>query len=138
MNRQTTWFPGRLQVLSDTECSELLNECSVGRVAWNEPEGPIIVPVNYSMDGTSIIFRTSIDTKLARQLHLGFASFQIDEHDDFTQSGWSVLVRGVLSCVDAHAAPRDESNVVPWAGGERHFLMRITPLIVTGRRLIPT
>ena len=137
MTTQAAWFPGRLQVLSDAECMDLLKEQVVGRVAWNEPEGPIVMPVNYAIEGSSIIFRTAIDTKLARQLHLGFASFQIDEHDDFTQSGWSVLVRGVLSCVDTRATERDESKVMPWAEGERHFLMRITPLIITGRRIIP-
>lgn len=138
MTTQTNWFPGHLRVLTDDECRELLGVHTVGRVAWNEPEGPIIIPVNYAIEGSSIVFRTSIDTKLARHLHLGFASFQIDERDDFTQSGWSVLVRGVLSCVEAHGTERDDARVVPWAEGERHYLMRITPLIITGRRLIAT
>lgn len=137
MKTQTEWFPGRLRALNDQECIELLNENSVGRVAWNEPEGPMVLPVNYAMDGSSVIFRTALDTKLARQLHLGFASFQIDEHDDFTQSGWSVLVRGVLSCEVCHPEV-DDSRVVPWVSGDRNFLMRITPLIVSGRRIIPT
>ena len=138
MTTQTNWFPGHLRVLTEDECWELLRVQTVGRVAWNEPEGPIIVPVNYAVEESSIVFRTALDTKLARQLHLGFASFQIDEHDDFTQSGSSVLVRGVLSCVEAHGTVRDDARVVPWAEGERHYLMRITPLSITGRRLIAT
>jgi len=138
MKTQTLWFPGHLQVMTDEECLELLEAESVGRVAWNEPEGPLVLPVNYAMEGTSIVFRTSMNTKLARQLHLGFASFQIDEHDDFTQSGWSVLVRGVMSCIDAHASESDEARVAPWADGDRRFLMRITPLIISGRRIIPS
>jgi len=138
MTTQAAWFPGRLQVLSDAECMDLLKEQVVGRVAWNEPEGPIVMPVNYAIEGSSIIFRTAIDTKLARQLHLGFASFQIDEHDEYTQSGWSVLVRGVLSCVEARQPANEDWKVVPWAAGDRHFAMRITPLIITGRRIIPS
>ena len=137
MKAQASWFPGRLRSLTEAECLELLNEGTVGRVAWNEPEGPIVIPVNYAMDGTAVSFRTAIDTKLARQLHLGFASFQIDEHDDFTQSGWSVLVRGVLSCEACHADAKD-SLAVPWASGDRTFAMRITPLLISGRRIIPT
>jgi nitroimidazol reductase NimA-like FMN-containing flavoprotein (pyridoxamine 5'-phosphate oxidase superfamily) len=137
MRTQTNWFPGHLQVLSEGECLELLNETSVGRVAWNEPEGPIVLPVNYTMDGSSVIFRTALDGSVARQLHLGFASFQIDEHDEFTQTGWSVLVRGVLSCVEARQREIDDSKVMPWAEGDRHFAMRITPLRITGRRIIP-
>ena len=136
MTARAQWFPGRLRSLTEAECLELLNEGEIGRVAWNEPEGPIVIPVNYAMVGSSVTFRTAIDTKLARQLHLGFASFQIDEHDDFTQSGWSVLVRGVLSCEACHAEP-DESRAVPWASGDRTFAMRITPLIISGRRIIP-
>ena len=131
------WFPGRLRVLTHAECLELLNECEVGRVAWNEPEGPIVLPVNYAMDGDAITFRTAIRSALARELHLGFASFQIDEHDDFTQSGWSVLARGVVSCMESND-DFAERAVVPWAAGERHFAMRITPLMLTGRRIIPT
>lgn len=137
MKTQSQWFPGRLRSLSDEECLELLNETTVGRVAWNEPEGPIVLPVNYAMDGSSVVFRTALDTKLARQLHLGFASFQIDEHDDFTESGWSVLVRGMLSCEGSHVEQED-SRVVPWVAGDRTFAMRITPLTITGRRIIPT
>lgn len=133
-----SWFPGALKVLSREECMELLTHCSVGRVAWNEPEGPIVLPVNYVMDGSTIVFRTAIDTALARTLHLGFASFQIDEHDDFTQSGWSVLARGVVSCVDANQAREEASTVTPWVNGERNFLMRITPLALSGRRVVPT
>lgn len=135
---QETWFPGHLKVLSRKECLDLLNATPVGRVAWNEPEGPIILPVNYVMDGTSIIFRTGIDTALARKLHLGFASFQIDEHDDFNRSGWSVLARGMVSCVDANHVTEDAPEVFPWVDGERHYMMRITPLVITGRRIIPT
>lgn len=138
MRTQAQWFPGRLTALTDEECVELLAEQTVGRVAWNEPEGPIVLPVNYAMDGSSIVFRTSLNTKMAQQLHLGFAAFQIDEHDDFTQSGWSVLVRGVLSCCEARGSGAHEFAVVPWAAGERHFAMRITPLIISGRRIIPT
>lgn len=133
-----SWFPGTLKVLSREDCMELLNQCSVGRVAWNEPEGPIVLPVNYVMDGPTVMFRTAIDTALARTLHLGFASFQIDEHDDFTQSGWSVLARGVVSCVDANETTDNASAVTPWVRGERHFLMRITPLTLSGRRVVPT
>lgn len=138
MKTQEHWFPGRLSVLTEGECLELLEQESVGRVAWNEPEGPVVLPLNYAMDGPAIVFRTSLNTKLAQQLHLGFASFQIDDHDDFTQSGWSVLVRGVLSCTESRQAEADEYKVVPWAAGERHFVLRITPLMISGRRIIPT
>lgn len=133
-----SWFPGRLKVLGHDECADLLAQCSFGRVAWNEPEGPIVLPVNYAMDGHSIIFRTAIDTAMARQLHLGFASFQVDDHDDFTQSGWSVLARGMISCLDAAEAVEKHDRVAPWAGGERRFMVRVTPMVLTGRRIIPT
>ena len=132
-----TWSPGRLQVLTHDECLELLNACDVGRVAWNEPEGPIVLPVNYAMEGTAITFRTAIDSAVARQLHLGFASFQIDEYDDVTHSGWSVLARGVVSFMESND-DFAEWAVVPWAAGERHFAMRITPLMLSGRRVLPT
>jgi hypothetical protein len=38
------------------ECERLLSEHTVGRVAWNAPDGPELVPVNYACYNKTIVF----------------------------------------------------------------------------------
>ncbi|HVH93565.1 MAG: pyridoxamine 5'-phosphate oxidase family protein [Nocardioidaceae bacterium] len=74
---------------------------------------------------------------LARNLRSGRASFELDDFDHYTESGWSVLVRGDAD----HVEPANFSDVdgrpVAWAEGQRTFHVRITPHDITGRRLLP-
>lgn len=133
-----TWFPGHLAILDRVECIELLQNTAIGRVAWCDPVGPVVVPVNYVMDGEAILFRTSPGSALAHQFDLGSASFQIDAYDEYTQSGWSVLVRGRATYVNPEEAADLDVTPEPWAAGDRTFNVRITPLTISGRRIIPT
>ncbi|MGH3363728.1 MAG: pyridoxamine 5'-phosphate oxidase family protein, partial [Nocardioidaceae bacterium] len=50
---------GSLRELSVDECVELLSANVVGRAAICTPSGPHVVPVNYAVDGDSIVFRTT-------------------------------------------------------------------------------
>ena len=47
--------PGRLQVLSDTECWDLLRTHTVGRIAWSGVEGVCVVPVNFAVDDGDVV-----------------------------------------------------------------------------------
>ena len=76
------------------ECWELLDARMVGRLAWHEDTGPAIVPVNYVVGDGYVYFRTKPESRIGRNAMLGAISFQVDDVDDFNQSGWSVLVRG--------------------------------------------
>lgn len=133
-----TWFPGKLTTLDEAECRELLARQEIGRVAWCDTLGPVIHPVNYVVDESGEIrFRVEPRSALAHQLDLGALTFQIDDYDAFSQSGWSVLVRGhgrYVNPPSAAVAPQPE----PWVAGERTFNVRITPQVITGRRIIPT
>ena len=64
------------------------------------------------------------------------AAFQIDEFDDYTQSGWSVLLRGHATYVDVADHPA-AAELIPWAEGQRSLLVRIAAREITGRRLLP-
>jgi hypothetical protein len=55
----------------------------------------------------------------------------VDDIDDDTHTGWSVLVRG--RCRDAE--PDDEPDPDVWAPGTRRVLFAIEAREVTGRRL---
>lgn len=138
MRTSAHWFPGRLSEMPAGECHDLMGSTSVGRVALVDADGPVTLPVNYVLDGDTVVFRTSPANSIARHLDNARVAFEVDEFDDYTQSGWSVVVRGVASFVGADELARDEqSRPFPWADGVRTLAIRITPLSVSGRRLLP-
>src|SRR5262245_20910313 len=51
---------GRLERLDPDECLRLIAPGGVGRVAFNEPDGPAVIPVNYVLQNDAIIIRTAI------------------------------------------------------------------------------
>lgn len=123
--------------LSREECDALLASTSVGRVAYTDRALPQVIPVNYAVDGTSIVFRTAHDSRLAACCRNAVIAFEVDDIDPVARGGWSVLVVGDASPVT------DESELVrarqlpfaPWAGGRRDSYIRITPGFVTGRAI---
>ena len=50
--------PGRLRVLTRSECFELLAGGQFGRVAVVDDRGPVVLPVNYVLDRHTIVFRS--------------------------------------------------------------------------------
>ena len=50
MSRKEDWFPSHLMEMSRTECLDLLESHQVGRVAYCDDLGPVVLPVNYAMD----------------------------------------------------------------------------------------
>lgn len=129
------WFPSHMTEITSAECYELLASRSVGRVAFVVDGAPIVVPVNHAVDGDDIVFRTSPHSELGRSMAHGPVAFQVDDFDDFSQSGWSVLVHGSAHYDDPDAGSIEE-RPRPWAEGVRVLVVRIRPLQVTGRRLI--
>ena len=134
--------PGRFERLSREECRELLELKKVGRGAYCERKGPVVLPVNFTVRSQSIVFRTKAGSRLARYMNDLPASFEVDEIDDFLQSGWSVLVTGVAQWVtdteDLSDLWWDQHQPQPWAEGERNAFVRIVPTSVTGRRVHPS
>jgi nitroimidazol reductase NimA-like FMN-containing flavoprotein (pyridoxamine 5'-phosphate oxidase superfamily) len=133
----TSWYHGRLQELSEADCMELLTTKKVGRLAYVGPEGPEIIPINFVAQQGSVLFRTSPHSVLGRCSPIDVAAFEVDEVDDFTESGWSVLLRGTAELVeDVLDLPR-EARPVSWAEGARPLFVRVPGRSITGRRLYP-
>ncbi|MFD7835044.1 helix-turn-helix domain-containing protein [Streptomyces sp. NPDC059761] len=136
--RSTAQRGSALVPLDETECRRLLNTHGVGRIAIFTPEGPAVLPVNYLIAGPDIAFRTSAEAVTARAAGTEVA-FEIDNIDDVTATGWSVLAVGELAAV----TDRDEIHHLnatarsqPWAGGPRSHWMKLTPARITGRRVV--
>ena len=84
-----------LDELSREECWELLATSVVGRLAVITAEGlPFVVPVNYALDGETVIFRTEYGMKYDALLRHPVA-FQVDSIDPNERTGWTVLLQGV-------------------------------------------
>ena len=128
---------GRLSDLRDEECRALLSGHRVGRIAWNDDEGPVVLPVNYTFDGQHLLVRTSAHTELARHFTSGRVAFEIDEYDERTHTGWSVLVRGFARVAEWDERPSPTDSPTPLVGGNRNFHIRIAVGRVTGRRVLP-
>lgn len=129
-----------LEVIGVDECLELLGEFVIGRLAVEATGRPRIFPVNYVMDGNSIVFRTSAGTKLSEACHERFVAFEIDEADRQMHTGWSVVVSGVAHHV-TDPAEVERLSVLPlrpWGPGHKDHFVRVTPVQVSGRRITPT
>jgi uncharacterized protein len=128
-----------LEALSRDECLRLLAEhpARVGRVA-PAAERPDILPVNYVVDDDgAVVFRTEEGKKLDAAARGKFVAFEVDTVDPGWRTGWSVLIRGWAQEI---TDPDDLARVrqLPldsWAPGTKGHYVRITPEIISGRRL---
>ena len=130
-----------LEELPPTECYRLLATHEVGRLGVNAEHYPLVIPVNYGLDGTTIVVRTHPGPVLRAASHAN-VTFEVDDVDRRTRSGWSVLVRGLAEEVtEGHSqglvARTHASGTQPWAPGEHGSWLRIIAHHVTGRRIVP-
>ena len=90
-------------------CWDLLPRARVGRLAWIDPDGRVlVVPVNFGLDGRAVVVRTG-DTVLLDAARAGArCAFQADDLEPGLRSGWTVLADGHLRVVvvDAGSAER--------------------------------
>lgn len=128
--------PAKVEELGEDACLELLGTKEVGRVAYNDPEGPVVMPVNYVLQDDTVLFRIAPHSRLADRLRDGAASFEVDHIDDATRTGWSVLVQGHAARADSWDLPEAESRPTPWAEGSRNLHVRLSPHHISGVRLI--
>lgn len=127
-------MPTHLEELTKDECLELVRSQAVGRIAVARPDGrgPLVVPVNFVLDGDAIVFRSGLGAKLAALL--GPASFEVDHVDDVSHTGWSVLFTG--RAFQATPWEVGHVHVEPWVSGPKRHWVRLVPDEITGRRIV--
>jgi nitroimidazol reductase NimA-like FMN-containing flavoprotein (pyridoxamine 5'-phosphate oxidase superfamily) len=127
-----------LRELSYAECRALLVRQQAGRVAVSTPDGPHIIPLNYSVVDESIVFRTTPFSVLATYGRNAKLAFEVDHFRDEQQLGWSVVVRGradVVTDPQELAHIRQICPPFPWAEGSRNLHFRLPFQELTGRTL---
>ena len=129
---------GELAALTREECLELLRSQQLGRLAYIARAGaPDIAPVNYVVAGSDVLLRSGPGPKLQAAERRELVALEVDELDESTCAGWSVVLVGPaqrLSLAQVRAIPEGELPR-PWANGPRHSVVRIRPTRITGRRL---
>jgi hypothetical protein len=122
---------GHFTRISGDECRQLVRARAVGRVAWASAAGVQVLPVSYTVTDDRIAFRTSPDSVMGALLDPTDVVFEIDDVEEDTATGWSVVVRGRatghLDGVDGIELPR------PWSPGENRLTVVIEPSDYTGR-----
>ncbi|MGZ6859671.1 MAG: pyridoxamine 5'-phosphate oxidase family protein [Blastococcus sp.] len=127
-----------LAVLPFDECIRLIGATPVGRVAFAMAGEIEIMPVNHTLDATTIVFRTAAGSKLTAATQASVVAFEVDGWDAVIEDGWSVVVHGRAEQVtDSDQLRRlDALSLRPWAdAAERPQWVRILPDAVTGRRV---
>ncbi len=119
------------EILTHADCLRLLATVKVGRVGVSMDALPVILPVNFAVDGDSVVFRTNPGTKLDAAVAGCVVCFEADNADESGDAGWSVVVTGRAGV--AGDTSRLEELGVPDLLAESGWI-RIPADVVSGRR----
>jgi nitroimidazol reductase NimA-like FMN-containing flavoprotein (pyridoxamine 5'-phosphate oxidase superfamily) len=131
------------ETLDEAECLRLVSQGAVGRLAFVGRYDLTVQPVNYRLVDGAVLFRTAQDSLTGEDLRTGIShaeykvAFEVDQFDEASHEGWSVLIQGPAHHLDTEAerAAATAAGVEPWPGGEKDHFIRITPDRITGRRV---
>jgi uncharacterized protein len=123
--------------LSKSECFELLAGERLGRLAFVDELGPIVLPVNFVVDRHMVVIRTDEGTKLSAATHGDHVAFEVDHIDPAMGTGWSVLIRGEVTEVtdELELARLGDLPLFSLAPGPKSHYVRVLPAMITGRRI---
>jgi uncharacterized protein len=124
------------EAIGREQCLDLVESNHLGRVAWQAADLPQILPVTYAMYQGLVYFRTTPDGILSELAQPTRVALEVDELDQQTRSGWSIVLHGRTSAVSEPDALADlwaADSLVPWARGNRTLFICIRPDRVSGR-----
>ncbi len=119
--------------ISTEECWELLRKNEFGRLAFHLAGEVHITPINYAIDGQTILFRTSEGNKLLGVVMNDDVAFEIDSYS--SDEAWSVILRGKARLLEGQEAYRAENVPLrPWVPTLKFNVVEVTPTEMSGRR----
>jgi nitroimidazol reductase NimA-like FMN-containing flavoprotein (pyridoxamine 5'-phosphate oxidase superfamily) len=118
--------------LTSDECWEMLRDEEFGRLAFRLVDEVHITPINYAVQGGSLLFRTAEGNKLLAVVMGSEVAFEIDRYDE--ESARSVVVRGTARLLPEDEAHRaDNVPLRPWTTTLKYNVVEIQPKVVSGR-----
>jgi nitroimidazol reductase NimA-like FMN-containing flavoprotein (pyridoxamine 5'-phosphate oxidase superfamily) len=126
-----------LQRLPRDECLALMASVPVGRIIYTRRALPAVELVNFALDEGDIVIRTDRSGKLAAATRGAVVAFEADQLDLAGQSGWSVTAVGPSREVTdpGELARLRTIGLRSWVPGDRDHFIRISPVMLNGRRL---
>jgi nitroimidazol reductase NimA-like FMN-containing flavoprotein (pyridoxamine 5'-phosphate oxidase superfamily) len=131
-------WDNRLHTLSRDECFELMRgQLQLGRIGYVNDGVPVILPVNFVVDGDSVVFVTASGSKLSWLRNHTRVAFEVDRGRPLDESGWSVLVNGTAQEVSdpAELEVLRRGPLHSWAVASGEHWIRVSLDNVSGRRL---
>jgi nitroimidazol reductase NimA-like FMN-containing flavoprotein (pyridoxamine 5'-phosphate oxidase superfamily) len=125
-----------LRHLDEEQCWERLAGQELGRIVTRLADRVDIFPVNYAVDGRSLVFRTAEGSKLFELTVHDEVLFEVDDHTDL--DAWSVVVRGRarVLVIEDEVLAADALPLRPWAPTVKNNYVRIEPTSVSGRAFL--
>jgi nitroimidazol reductase NimA-like FMN-containing flavoprotein (pyridoxamine 5'-phosphate oxidase superfamily) len=126
-----------LEVLDRDECLRLLAHGHLGRVGLTSGALPLVLPVNYRLDGDEVLFRSAPGSKLDLATRGTVVAFEVDDFDSLNHAGWSVLVTGRARLLPKEEADRRlrDGPIARWVPGADGHTVAISTELVSGRRI---
>ena len=125
--------------ITETECWQLLDTTTIGRLAFATDDGIVILPINFLVYEERIYVRTEPGSTIAALADGNDdVAFEVDYHDGWNQWGWSVLVKVATEeagTLEGERAIASSGRLGAWAPGNRSLVIRLTPRTVSGRRV---
>jgi nitroimidazol reductase NimA-like FMN-containing flavoprotein (pyridoxamine 5'-phosphate oxidase superfamily) len=124
------------EVLPRAECFALLASVPIGRIGLSMAALPVVLPVNFAVDGERLVLRTVAGSKLDAALEGSVVAFEADRFDPSTGEAWSVLVRGSAGVVtDAdQLTTLSGLSLDSWGADRGDQWVTISSDLVSGRR----
>lgn len=128
-----------LRVLTFDECLRKLADCPVGRLAFFHDGEISVLPVNHTLQGLNVYFRTQGGSKIEAAVNSEHVAFEVDSYTARSQEGWSVLVHGTAEVVSdpdelRRLEPIARPSWVPVSQDEMTWI-RVRSTAITGRAL---
>ena len=126
-----------LDVIDADECWALVASRTVGRLGVSINHRPDIIPVNYRVVDRGLLIRTAAGVKLAAATLGRAIAFEVDDLDEVTHHGWSVVMYGTATEVEGVEAlmEAEAAAVETWATSQKDRFVRIEVDEISGRRI---
>jgi uncharacterized protein len=126
-----------LEQLTRYESLRFLATVPIGRIIFTRRALPAVELVHFALDHGDIVIGANPDDTLAADIRDAVVAFEADSLDVTHRAGWSVAIIGRSRVVtDPGEIDRlQKIGLRSWGPGKAAHFIRISPELLTGRRL---